>query len=198
MMGRDPKYWLMVGFFMVAGLIWVQFRPQSREGHRIIAEQLFHLPDAAHFTMFRSGEGDWGSEYIEGVVQFTPSQFDTYIAGLDDPAVWGLVPFEFNDLIAIAEPMPDAMRWWPADGAILRGENVASWAGWGWGHSENNLGDDSVGKVGEHLSFCYGISGLDRDQIIAPCTHFERFTRPAVYVRGMIDVEGKRLFLYVR
>src|SRR5690606_30750466 len=82
MMGRSPRFWLLFAFFLVALPVVSRLLPDSDDTRSVRLVELFRLPADAEFVSFRSPYLRGGGEELEGVVQFTPAQWDAYVRTL--------------------------------------------------------------------------------------------------------------------
>jgi hypothetical protein len=184
-MGRAPKFWAAVGFFLVALPVVTYFVPKSYDVHRDLVLEQFHLPPDVEFAALKTGSRKGKGEYIEAIVQLTPEQHDAFLASLDDPAVWHLVPFEFEGIAVTAEPSPTAMQWHPDSLAV----QAIPWVG--WGHIHEHV------ENGPRRSFCFAVQGEGESQRIDGCTTFGPDARPDFYVRGPLRMRDRRLFVHL-
>jgi hypothetical protein len=190
-MGRDWKYWAMVAGFGALGMAWVVFQPEVYDVHSEVLMQQFHLPEDVAFEVLHSEhQGRYSSEEIVAIVQFTPGQYDGYIRSLDDSSLWAMQPFEWDDVEVEASAPSRALVWWDGNDAFHNGSSFPHWLDWGHEHG------DAVWDVTPKHSFCFAVVGEGSAQSILQCGDLQE-ERPDVFVRGMIDAEGKRLFAFI-
>ena len=207
-MGRSPRFWVMVAFFVVVGPLLARWEPAVPEERRALLVEQFHLPDDVAFVGLKNHTNKGWASSIDGIVQFTPAQFAAYEAALDDPTVWKHTPFEYRGVRADAEPEPDALKWWPGSMAILTGEMALFWVNWGHIHGQPPDGGTDVWVKGPRRSFCFAVMGERYGNRVVPCntlpangsktTRFAQGQRPELYVRGLLDLTERRLFMYVK
>lgn len=190
-MGRDWKYWAMVVGFMALGTLWMTFKPEYREKHKELLLEQFHLSEDVEFEVLHSDfRSKHSREQAVAIVQFTPGQYNNYMRSLDDSSLWSMQSFEWFDVDVDSSAPSGAMTWWDKSDAFHDGSSYPHWLGWGHEHGE------VVFDVEAHRSFCFGVLGEGSAQRIYQCGDMQD-ERPDVYVRGMIDAEGQRLFALI-
>lgn len=190
-MGRDWKYWAMVAGFGALGMAWVVFQPEVYQEHVDVLMQQLHLPEDVAFEVLHSDHSSKHSrEEVVAVVQFTPGQYNNYLRTLSDSSLWALQPFEWDDVEVVASAPSRALVWWDDNDAFHNGSSFPHWLNWGHEHGELPY------EVTPSRSFCFAVQGEGSAQSILQCGDLQE-GRPDVYVRGMIDPEGQRLFAYI-
>lgn len=190
-MGRDWKYWAMTAGFGALGALYLALKPDVYEEHVDVLMQQFHLPEDVEFeVLFSEHEGRYSGEEVVAIVQFTPGQYNNYLRSFSEPGVWALQPFEWGDLKVSAQAPSRALVWWDDNEAFHNGSSFPHWLDWAHEH-----GDEPWNVTPNH-SFCFAVVGEGGAQSILQCGDLQE-DRPDVFVRGMIDPEGQRLFAYI-
>jgi hypothetical protein len=191
---------MFVGF-SVLGLLYVKLKPEGRAVHRELVEQMFNLPEGVEFAAFRSGYGRHSPGGVEAIIQFTPGQYLAFYDSLRDPSAWTLEPFSLDDMEVTARPQSGAMTWHDAEWDVIterQPHQVARWVDWGFAHGREYEGKTSLWDIERKKSLCFAVNGQGTEQQIRPCTDLVDERRPELFVRAMLDRDGKRLFVYMR
>lgn len=207
-MNRGPMFWIFLAVIAVVGVVVSRIEfPVSQEYDDLLRAQ-FHLPDDVEMVGIQHrGNRGW-SPSLSGIAQFTPPQFDAYVDHLDDPAVWTLEPFEYKEVRVDGPVQGDALKWWDGSMAIITGPRALFWVGWGHIHGKPPDGGSDVWVEGPRRSLCFASMGEAYGNAVVPCntlpdngsreTMFAEGQHPELYVRGLVDLTERRVFMYIK
>lgn len=211
-MAKNLGIWMALGMLVFAGMLASRFLDTSlsQDEYKAILKQQFHLPEDIGFASFLKSDAARHSTGIEGIVQFTPLQFEAYAATLDDPNVWRHTPFRYREKVAGPLAQPGALRWQPHSEAFLTKDQSMAlfWLRWGRSHGKPDDGGTPINGAKPWRSFCFAVTQPALDSRVVACndlpangsstTLFGPGQRPAFYVRGLLDRDARRLYMYVR
>ncbi len=199
MMGKPPQFWLLVAFFMVVLPIASRLMPDSDDSRRVQLVELFRLPADVEFVAFRSPYLRGGEQELEGVVQFTPAQWEAYVGTLDTPSAWDPRGFTHGGATVLATPPPEALQWREGAYAWIKDDFASFWVGWGFVQNKELQGKPGAGSARAWRSLCWAVLGEGFEQTVAPCRDYKHAPKGLqFYVRATLEQESRRLFMYVR
>jgi len=215
---RSPGDWKMM-VYVTIGAVLVLFisewsgRSSSTEA---ILRAHFRIPEGVEFA--RSQHPTRGTaRQIEGIIEFTPTEYAIYRASLNDPAVWKPERIAAGPNVARPPFSPRALRWEKLPRSVFAGARRVPWG---------NLSAEQADKVRQGYTFCFAMrfppdkrrsdsprpirhkrdahlfpletpARLDRYNTIH-CSELARGERPLGYVLGVLDDKTRTLHMIVR
>ncbi|MFV0296837.1 MAG: hypothetical protein ACK5JT_12040 [Hyphomicrobiaceae bacterium] len=122
---RHNRYRLLALALLPVAYVAFTWSGRSSSSEDVLRAQ-FHIPDDVAFSQSVYPARNMG-HYVEGIVTFTPPQYDAYQSSLGDPQIWKAEPFASTYLTVVPPFSPRALTWEDLPKPLLAGNARVRW-----------------------------------------------------------------------